>query len=125
MRPLLPEPVAEALLAVTVGAAVGVVIAKAARYAGSTATATATHTATPTATAAGAGAEQTPRTTPPAGPAEQVKGFWSDVRAGMQEREGQLRLALGLDAAPPDTRLDPQATRDLLEDPARWRAPKG
>lgn len=119
MRPLLPEPVAEALLAVTVGAAVGVVIAKAARYAGSapTPTSTPTHTA--------AGAEKTPRTAPPAGAAEQVKGFWNDVRAGMQEREGQLRLALGLDAAPPDTRLDPQATHDLLDDPARWRAPTG
>ena len=29
------------------------------------------------------------------------------------------------DAAPEGTRLDPDATRALLDDPARWRAPTG
>ncbi|MBK8469712.1 MAG: hypothetical protein WAR57_10505 [Candidatus Phosphoribacter sp.] len=54
----------------------------------------------------------------------EVSDFLSEVRAGMAERENQLRLALGLDSPPPGARLDPQATRDLLEDPARWRAPR-
>jgi hypothetical protein len=46
----------------------------------------------------------------------------AEIRVGMAQREEQLRLALGLDAPPPGTRLDPQATRELLDDPARWRA---
>ena len=49
----------------------------------------------------------------------------ADIRAGMTEREEQLRLALGLDSPPSGTRLDPQATRDLLDDPAGWRARQG
>ena len=44
------------------------------------------------------------------------------VRHGMTEREGELRVALGLDVPPPGVKLDPQATRALLDDPARWRA---
>lgn len=55
----------------------------------------------------------------------QVSGFWADVHAGMTEREDQLRVALGLDAAAAGARLDPKATHDLLDDPARWRAPTG
>ena len=34
-------------------------------------------------------------------------------------------LVLGLDPPPSGTRLDPQATRDLLDDPAGWRARQG
>ncbi|HOA57507.1 MAG TPA: hypothetical protein PKI09_05900 [Dermatophilaceae bacterium] len=49
----------------------------------------------------------------------------ADIRAGMAEREEQLRLALGLDAESGGARLDPQATRDLLDDPAGWRARQG
>ncbi len=48
--------------------------------------------------------------------------FLDDLRAGMTEREEQLRTALGLDEPAPGTRLDPEATRKLLDDPARWRA---
>ncbi len=44
------------------------------------------------------------------------------IRHGMTEREGELRVALGLDVPPPGAKLDPQATRALLDDPARWRA---
>lgn len=47
------------------------------------------------------------------------------VRAGMQEREGELRMALGLDLPPQGTRVDPVAVRELLEDPARPRAAQG
>ncbi len=47
------------------------------------------------------------------------------VRAGMHEREGELRLALGLDLPPPGTQLDPDATRELFDDPARPRAARG
>ncbi len=41
------------------------------------------------------------------------------VRHGMTEREGELRVALGLDVPPAGARLDPRATRALLDDPAR------
>lgn len=54
-----------------------------------------------------------------------LRDFAHDVAEGMAEREEQLRVALGLDAAPEGTRLDPDATRALLDDPARWRAPTG
>lgn len=40
------------------------------------------------------------------------------VRHGMTEREGELRVALGLDVPPAGTRLDPEAVRTLLDDPA-------
>lgn len=40
------------------------------------------------------------------------------VRHGMTEREGELRVALGLDVPPPGTRIDPTAVRALLDDPA-------
>jgi hypothetical protein len=42
----------------------------------------------------------------------------SAVRHGMTEREGELRVALGLDVPPPGTRLDQDAVRKLLDDPA-------
>jgi hypothetical protein len=54
-----------------------------------------------------------------------MREFAQDVADGMAEREGQLRVALGLDDATDGKRLDPEATRALLDDPARWRAPKG
>ncbi|MGV1008584.1 MAG: hypothetical protein ACOYBY_08245 [Dermatophilaceae bacterium] len=47
------------------------------------------------------------------------------VRHGMSEREGELRVALGLDAPPGGAQVDPRTTRALLDDPARWRAPSG
>ena len=43
------------------------------------------------------------------------------VREGMAEREGELRHALGIDTGTEEggepARLDPQAARDLLDDP--------
>ena len=48
----------------------------------------------------------------------------SAVREGMAEREGELRLALGIDTATNDDtdgaghRLDAEAARALLDDPA-------
>jgi len=48
--------------------------------------------------------------------------FLADVRAGMAEREDQLRLALGLDSGDDGSRLDPETTRQLLDDPVGWRA---
>ena len=48
------------------------------------------------------------------------------VREGMAEREGELRLALGIDTeTAPDTgaaRLDPASARALLEDPTGLRS---
>ncbi|HRW18194.1 MAG TPA: hypothetical protein P5181_05055 [Dermatophilaceae bacterium] len=51
-----------------------------------------------------------------------LTGLATDIREGMAQREDELRVALGLDAPPPGLRLDPRATRDLLDDPAGWRA---
>lgn len=56
---------------------------------------------------------------------EELREIADLVRAGMREREGELRQALGLDEQPPGTHLDPQAVRDLLDDPARPRARRG
>ena len=49
------------------------------------------------------------------------------VREGMAEREGELRLALGIDTdtapeADGRPRLDARSARDLLEDPTGFRA---
>ncbi len=52
----------------------------------------------------------------------EASSLLQDIKAGMAEREEQLRVALGLDSGGPGTTLDPQSTRDLLDDPARWRA---
>ncbi len=55
----------------------------------------------------------------------QLDALATDVREGMATREDELRVALGLDPAPPDARLDPAATRALLDDPTGWRARRG
>jgi hypothetical protein len=52
----------------------------------------------------------------------EASSLLSDIKAGMAEREDQLRVALGLDSPSPGKTLGPQDTRDLLDDPARWRA---
>ena len=49
---------------------------------------------------------------------EGVDRFVSDVRAGMAEREGQLREALGIDPAGPDP-MTAEAARAVIDDPAR------
>ncbi len=49
----------------------------------------------------------------------------ADIRAGMVEREEQLRRAIGLDEPAPGTATDPAAARELLDDPAGWRARQG
>lgn len=51
--------------------------------------------------------------------AERITRFREDVRAGMVQREQELRDALGLDVP---EQLDPEAARRLLQDPAGPRA---
>lgn len=59
--------------------------------------------------------------------AAEARDIAETVREGMTEREAELRLALGLDtpALPPGARLDPEKVRELLRDPAGWRARQG
>ncbi len=45
-----------------------------------------------------------------------VDRFVSDVRAGMAEREGQLREALGMDPAGADP-MSAEAARTVIDDP--------
>jgi len=52
-------------------------------------------------------------------------GVVADMRAGAATREQELRVALGLDQPGPGQRLDPEATKALLDDPVGWRAPRG
>ena len=47
-----------------------------------------------------------------------LKAFADDVRAGMAEREAELRDALGLDESPD---LSPAEAADLIDHPARPR----
>ena len=54
--------------------------------------------------------------------ADGMRELAAAVREGMAEREGELRLALGIDTetaptAGEPTRLDPASARALLEDP--------
>jgi hypothetical protein len=44
------------------------------------------------------------------------------LREGMAEREADLRTALGMDPEAGGSPPDPDRTRALLDDPARWRA---
>ncbi len=55
----------------------------------------------------------------------EVAGFVGDVRDGMHQRHNELRVAIGLDTAAPEGGLDASATRELLDDPVGWRAPRG
>ncbi|MBF5083697.1 hypothetical protein [Quadrisphaera sp. INWT6] len=47
-----------------------------------------------------------------------VRSFAADVRAGMAEREDDLRIALGVDTGT----IDEATARDLLENPTRPRS---
>jgi Family of unknown function (DUF6167) len=46
--------------------------------------------------------------------AESVREFAAAVREGMEQREDELRVALGVDAGT----MDPQAARSLIEHPS-------
>ncbi len=54
-------------------------------------------------------------------------GLVADVREGMARREAELRVAIGLDSPAPGVTPDEHAAavRELLDDPAGWRAPRG
>lgn len=50
-----------------------------------------------------------------AGLGEGLKEFAAAVREGMEQREDELRLALGIDTGT----IDPETARQLLENPTR------
>ena len=52
----------------------------------------------------------------------EASSLLNDIKGGMAEREDQLRVALGLDSGGPARAMDSQSARELLDDPARWRA---
>ncbi|HRC11658.1 MAG: hypothetical protein WBC31_05865 [Candidatus Phosphoribacter baldrii] len=52
----------------------------------------------------------------------EARTLLNDIKGGMAEREDQLRVALGLDSGGPARAMDSQSARELLDDPARWRA---
>jgi hypothetical protein len=56
--------------------------------------------------------------------ADGMRELAAAVREGMAEREGELRLALGIDTetAGDTARLDPASARALLEDPTGLRS---
>ena len=54
---------------------------------------------------------------------ESITAFAEEVRAGMADREAELREALGLDAAH-DAPLSPAAAADLIDPPASARRPR-
>ena len=56
--------------------------------------------------------------------ADGMRELAAAVREGMAEREGELRLALGIDTetAGEPSRLDPASARALLEDPTGLRS---
>lgn len=55
--------------------------------------------------------------------ADGMRELAAAVREGMAEREGELRLALGIDTDTEEAaRLDPTSARALLEDPTGLRS---
>ena len=54
---------------------------------------------------------------------ESITAFAEEVRAGMADREAELREALGLDAAH-DAPLSPAEAADLIDHPASARRPR-
>ena len=58
-----------------------------------------------------------------AGLGESITAFAEEVRAGMADREAELREALGMDAAH-DAPLSPAEAADLIDHPASARRPR-
>ena len=54
---------------------------------------------------------------------ESITAFAEEVRAGMADREAELREALGMDAAH-DAPLSPADAADLIDHPASARRPR-
>ena len=54
---------------------------------------------------------------------ESITAFAEEVRAGMADREAELREALGMDAAH-DASLSPAEAADLIDHPASARRPR-
>ena len=54
---------------------------------------------------------------------ESITAFAEEVRAGMADREAELREALGMDAAH-DAPLSPDEAADLIDHPASARRPR-
>jgi hypothetical protein len=54
---------------------------------------------------------------------ESITAFAEEVRAGMADREAELREALGMDAAH-DAPLSPAEAADLIDHPASARRPR-
>ena len=54
---------------------------------------------------------------------ESITAFAEEVRAGMADREAELREALGMDAAH-DAPLSPAGAADLIDHPASARRPR-
>jgi hypothetical protein len=52
-----------------------------------------------------------------------IRAFAEEVRAGMADREAELREALGMDAAH-DAQLSPAEAADLIDHPASARRPR-
>jgi len=52
-----------------------------------------------------------------------IRAFAEEVRAGMADREAELREALGMDAAH-DAPLSPAEAADLIDHPASARRPR-
>ena len=52
------------------------------------------------------------------GVGDQLRGFAEEVRAGMAQREAELREALGMEPADPDAPLSPAEAAGLTDHPA-------
>ena len=52
------------------------------------------------------------------GVGDQLRGFAEEVRAGMAQREAELREALGMEPADPDAPLTPAEAAGLTDHPA-------